>query len=460
MARIPATALVTNAFSAETSRHFESGIDLSKAQINPSKPLRPQEQIRLAAEMQAAQRSFESALFCSPVILRSIVLALREIESRVATKQPKGNLIPATELPLRLATSQANFPEYLSKVLVNQLTKDRSSDGIRRLSESFSGILGPLQTALARIDRVSQELSSSATVGQLNRAYSQILESGVKPLVGTEIGAKIAEIIFAEVKAVERFISEQSKKQAFHNSFGYLLESPESLSRLVRSAESSRALARENRDLLVLTNRGLVGRVATKALKRDPGITLRTGYEHEDLVEIGIMGLMRGIEKFDVTIGVKLSTYVTWWIRQAIHREIDSAGFIRVPCYHQHSKHKVKGPHVELANRARSVATFSKLCSRGAKQDLDLPDKRQTAVDPVETEALKEALEGLLGALEPRQRQVVEMRYGLNGQKKGTLEEVGKALNVSKERARQIELKSLEKLKNSAPLFNLKSFLD
>ena len=215
-----------------------------------------------------------------------------------------------------------------------------------------------------------------------------------------------------------------------------------------------------------------------------------SNFEISDRTSEGNIGLIKAVEKFDYTKGYKFSTYATWWIRQAITRSIaDQSRTIRIPVHMFDSIKKMNDIHRLLVMETGKEPTNEEIAKRMNVPVEKIEEMKKTAIEPTSLDvtineeddsylkdfipstapgpetinfnnSLRESLIEALSFLTPRERKVLEYRYGINGGKSMTLEEVGAIFGVTRERIRQVESKALRKLKHPSRAKYLKDYIN
>jgi RNA polymerase sigma factor (sigma-70 family) len=251
---------------------------------------------------------------------------------------------------------------------------------------------------------------------------------------------------------------------------------------VMREARAHKRAVDDARDALILANLRLVVHIAKKYLNH--------GISFMDLIQEGNIGLMKAVEKFEHERGNKFSTYAYWWIKQAIERAIaDKARVIRIPVHvnekikkisrvarelgetlgrkpnPQEIAKKLRMPVVKVEEILGVVQDPQALEDFGAEDespgllrfvaDPNAPSPHETTVD----RELREKIESTLEVLNPREQEIIRLRFGLGRDMPYTLEEIGRIMSLSRERVRQIEATALKKIQSAQDCRHLREFL-
>jgi RNA polymerase primary sigma factor len=307
--------------------------------------------------------------------------------------------------------------------------------------------------------------------------HTYLKEIGRVPLLNAELEVEIAQAIEvgnaaqARLTAHELAEAGEGPKEDILDA-GALARNR----RLVRNGQKAK-------DDLIEANLRLVVSIAKRYRNR--------GLQFLDLIQEGNLGLMRAVDKFDHTKGFKFSTYATWWIRQAITRAIaDQARTIRIPVHMVETINKVVWAQRQLLQELGREPTIEEVAQRvelpiervreilrinqdtvsleqpvGDEDDFNLSDliedRGAVVPDDAATRSLLDAaVREALGHLSEREQDVVRLRFGLDDGKIRTLEEVGKEFGVTRERVRQIESKTLAKLRRPDAAHLLRDYLE
>ncbi|MCA9392081.1 RNA polymerase sigma factor RpoD [candidate division WWE3 bacterium] len=319
---------------------------------------------------------------------------------------------------------------------------------------------------------------------ELDDLYAQLMDNGVEVLETkeeseTETKISLHEQLDALARKVRKRASDPVRMYLTEIGKVSLLTKEEEIMLAKRVEQGDEAAVEK----LIRSNLRLVVSIAKKYLGRNLSML--------DLIQEGNMGLMKAVKKYDWRRGFKFSTYATWWIRQAITRAIaDQARTIRVPVhmietinkFHRISRQmaqelgrepepeevaKKMGLDPEKGREILKIAQEPTSLQKkvGEDDDSELADfiEDEMVMSPDEAasaELLKEQMREVLETLTPRERKVLELRFGLEDGRGRTLEEVGRDFGVTRERIRQIEAKALRKLKHPTRARKLKDYLD
>ncbi len=301
------------------------------------------------------------------------------------------------------------------------------------------------------------------------RAY--LREIGRVSLLSAEL-----EVLCA--KRIERGQEAAATLQAFTGT-----GEPQLSAREVSELRRAVVEGQEAKDLLTEANLRLVVSIAKRYRNR--------GMAFLDLIQEGNLGLMRAVEKFDYRRGFKFSTYATWWIRQAITRAVaDQARTIRIPVHMVETINKIVRVQRQLSQQLGREPTVEEIAMRvqfpvervreiqrisqdtisidqpiGDEEDFSLSDLiedhgAEVPIDAATRVLLNEAVQRALLELSEREQEVVRLRFGLDDGRIRTLEEVGQIFGVTRERVRQIEMKTLAKLRQPSVSRPLRDYFE
>ena len=334
------------------------------------------------------------------------------------------------------------------------------------------------KTVLRRFEQQQEDIFEGVPIDDPVRMY--LKEIGQYDLLTAEQEKKLAK----EKQDAQDLLKKKKFDKTLKMTEEAAIKLPVTDARLIKlSPEELKIIKKGELSQEVLINRNL--RLVVSIAKRYIG----HGLSLLDLIQEGNLGLARGIEKFNYKMGFKLSTYVTWWIRQAVSRALaDQSKTIRIPVHMVETINRLNKVKKKLTTKLGCEPTVKQIAKEMKMSKEKVEEVMQIALDPIsldkpvgdeddsivadfiadqnvispekyaEMVMLKEEIRELLSTLKERERKVLILRFGIDDDRPRTLEEVGKELKVTRERIRQIEDKALRKLKFKAK--NLQSYTE
>ncbi len=350
-------------------------------------------------------------------------------------------------------------------------------------SKLISEIVKSMETALKSDDEFGRELKRleyrlPMFSDELKKNHKSILKDIIK-LSKEEISARVPEatMVSTYVEIKKLFTTKEASKQGFD------LE-PTRLKEILEQIKRGKKISDEAKARMAKSNLRLVVSIAKRYTNR--------GLPFLDLIQEGNIGLMKAVDKFEYRKGYKFSTYATWWIRQAISRAIaDQARTIRIPIHmietinrinkinRKYLQEEGKEPDVsiiakEVGLSVDKVKQVIKITKEPISLEAPIANEEdgkfgdfvedKSSLSPIEQilkSDLREQIDDVLSQLNEREKAVISMRFGLlEDESDRTLEEIGKALNVTRERVRQIESSAIKKLKHPKVGRKLKNYIE
>lgn len=443
--------------------------------IATAKLLSKEEEIEIAAQIEALKIKIIEIIFTTPFCLKKLIML--------------GQLLKNGKAPL------SNFIYDIDEITDNNLTKER-----RRIEKAIESIKKlfirreRLFEKLSRIPKNSKDKIRKRIAKELEKnklkVVAQINKIGFKNEFIYSFAEEFKEVInqLSSHKALLRNIPVGSKEykktkekiKALESSIGLKAYDVKKVLKTLQDAEKELI---EKKEFLIICNLRLVISIAKKYIGR--GLSLA------DLIQEGNIGLMKAVDKFEYRRGYKFSTYATWWIRQAISRAIsDKSRTIRIPVHMLDNINKVNNVIKKFVQKYGDEPTVEEIAKKLKMSVKKISHILEISKEPVSIETpisyhndallidfiedknmvspieyamyidIKTALNKVLSSLNPKEEFVIRKRYGIGNDRPYTLEEVGKACNLTRERIRQIEKKALKKLRHPSKSFWLKIFLD
>jgi len=458
----------------DSSHAADDALGLYLRQMGAIPLLNRQEELTLAQRLEAARRRFREAALCSWVLLDQVADTFTRVQTGRLAVDPTIDVV--VSLGLTRERILARMPFNLRTLL--HVLKKGAGDFRVLLRSATASARGRSRRQLWRGLRKARQLVEELSP---RTELLERLADGLRNQV-------------AELQELQRQIDKQARSAADRERRGKLVKqmrdrmvelrtTPEDLTGLLAVVERRRELYQKARRELAEANLRLVVSIAKRYRNR--------GLSFADLIQEGNRGLMRAVDKYEHRLGFKFGTYATWWIRQGITRALaDHARTVRVPCHQVGTLAAIERVRGELSVRIGREPSVEEIAavlgvSPEETRSLRMVGRHPVSLheplgwdgeraledflgDPqatnpghaVDHHLLRERIAEVLRSLAPREREVIELRFGLRDGHPRTLDEVAKVYGITRERIRQIEARGLLKLRQPLRSKRLAGFAD
>jgi RNA polymerase primary sigma factor len=457
----------------EGEAYSGDALELYLRQMGSIAMLSREQELALADRLETMRRRYRHAVLANWSILRHVIGTFEEIRAGQLSLDRTIDVFPSHGLTSERIRRQ--MPHHLGKLA-------------RLLEEAvveFSGLLRAGKSASrARLRRQwRQRLRLAVKLAEELSPRTELLDRWADELQ-SQVGAMqvLAQQIETPGRAAAELELRTRRVKELRNLILQVQATPEELAAMVRVLNRRRALYQEARRDLASANLRLVVSIAKRYRGR--------GLAFADLIQEGNSGLMRAVDKFDYHLGFKFGTYATWWIRQAVTRALaDQARTVRIPCHQVGVLAAIERVRGELTIRHGREPTADEIAAALDIKPEDVKALRKAGSPPVslheplggdeeftlqeslhdedrdpaqnaDLRLLKERLAEVLMSLAPRDREVIELRYGLRDGRVRTLDEVAELFGITRERIRQIEARGLLKLRQPERSARLEDFVE
>lgn len=456
--------------------------------------LKKENEIEIAKRIEQGRKSLERILFSFPYTINKILSFGNKINKDEASLSEIIIIRDDDTSARRLKRRKKDFLQALDQI--NKQYRKFKSSKLNRFKEKYKASLEEIIEMIITLN-LKESFISSVTdelkviylkIGDLLKEMDAISvqlrekrsRAGTKKRLSTTTKKYASKSVnsYAALQKKQTWCRKELSSYESLAGIGY----PEIQERMRRLAEAAEEISSAKK-AMIESNLRLVVSIAKRYIGK--------GLDFDDLIQEGNIGLMKAIDKFEYQRGYKISTYATWWIRQSITRALaDQSRIIRMPVHMVDAQHQIlratreflqengcEASPEDISEKIMIPVKKIKMILKASKEPVSLETpigdedeshlddfiEDKTSPSPIDNlikQDLREQVENVLCRLTPKESRIIRARYGIDEHATQTLEELGSEFDVSKERIRQIEVKTLQKLKNSSICNELRLFAE